>query len=151
MHVIYKISSILHPDRIYVGSAVNPVRRRRDHFRRLRVKSHPNNKLQNHVSKYGVEDLLFETLEEVTDIQILVEREQYYIDNLKPYFNLCLIAGSQLGMKRSDETKQKMRDKASRKRVPLTAECKANISKAMTGKKRGKYKTNENKLLLEIT
>ncbi len=143
MHVIYKISSISHPDRIYVGSAINPRRRKRDHFRRLKVKCHPNNKLQNHSNKYGVDDLIFETLEEVKDVRILVEREQYYIDNLKPYFNLCLVAGSQLGMKRSDETKEKMRIKASRKRKPLSAEHKANVSRGMKEKRYG------NKLLLQ--
>ena len=33
----------------------------------------------------------------------------------------------------------------------LYPERRANISKAMTGKKRGKYKTNENKILLETS
>ena len=150
MHGIYKISSVIYPERFYIGSAVKLERRKNDHFRRLRNNEHPNNKLQNHVNKYGIEDLVFEILEEVKDIILLVPREQYHIDILKPYFNLCIIAGSQLGMKRSEETKEKMRLKAIRKREPLTLERRANISKAMTGKKRGKYKTSENKILLEI-
>lgn len=137
MHVIYKISSISHPDRLYIGSAMNPSRRRRDHFRRLRVGCHPNNKLQNHSNKYGVDDLLFEIVEDVKDVTQLVEREQHYIDNLKPYFNLCLIAGSQLGMKRSDETKEKMRLKASRKRKPLSPEHRENVSKGLKEKRYG--------------
>ena len=147
MHAIYKISSLLYPERFYIGSAVNFQKRRTDHLSRLDKNVHPNKKLQNHYNKY--KDLIISIVEEIEDSNLLVEREQFYIDKENPHFNLCKIAWSQLGMKRSEETKEKMRIKATRKREPLTPERRANISKAMTGKKRGKYKTNENKILLE--
>jgi len=146
MHAIYKISSLLYPERFYIGSAINFQKRRTDHLSRLDKNIHPNRKLQNHYNKY--KDLIVSIIEEVKDSKILVEKEQFYIDKENPYFNLCKTAWSQFGMKRSEETKEKMRIKASRKRKPLSAECKANISKAMTGKKRGKYKTNEDRILL---
>jgi group I intron endonuclease len=38
----------------------------------------------------------------------LIEREQYYLDLLKPEYNICKIAGSTLGFKHSELTKAKM-------------------------------------------
>jgi len=37
-----------------------------------------------------------------------IEREQYYIDLLKPEYNLLKVAGSLLGFKHSEETKAKL-------------------------------------------
>lgn len=39
-----------------------------------------------------------------------IAREQYYIDLLKPEYNILLVAGSSYGHKRSDETKLKLRE-----------------------------------------
>lgn len=38
----------------------------------------------------------------------MIFREQYYIDLLKPEYNICLIAGSTLGKKHSESTKEKI-------------------------------------------
>lgn len=143
MHVVYKIFSVLFPERIYIGSAVDMNKRRNSHFTKLDNNIHPNNKLQNHFNKYG--DLMFSVIEEVEEPEKLVEREQYYIDTLNPHFNLCKIAWSQLGMKRSEESKQKMREKAKRKRKPLTPEHRENVRKAMLGKKRRPFTEEEKK------
>lgn len=35
---------------------------------------------------------------EYCDKLVLISREQYYIDTLKPFFNVCLTAGSTLGI-----------------------------------------------------
>lgn len=37
-----------------------------------------------------------------------ISREQYYLDLLKPEYNILLTAGSPLGYKHNDETKAKM-------------------------------------------
>jgi len=37
-----------------------------------------------------------------------ISREQYYLDLLKPAYNILLIAGSRLGSKHSEETKAKI-------------------------------------------
>ena len=50
---IYKIQSIIKPERCYIGSAVNIQKRWRDHKRELRNNKHSNKKLQNHCNKYG--------------------------------------------------------------------------------------------------
>jgi len=38
-----------------------------------------------------------------------IEREQYYLDHLKPEYNILKVAGSSLGFKHSDVTKEKIR------------------------------------------
>lgn len=41
----------------------------------------------------------------------LMNREQYYMDCLKPEYNILKIAGSSLGFKHSEETKVKIKEK----------------------------------------
>jgi len=100
---IYKIESKLKPERCYIGSAVDVQQRWRCHLHLLRKNKHDNNKLQNHYNKYGELDLVFIIIEPCFP-QFLIIREQFYIDTLKPWFNIAKIAGSQLGFKHSEET-----------------------------------------------
>lgn len=105
---IYTIES-LSKNRLYVGSAVNIQKRWRDHKRMLFNGSHPNAKLQNHVNKYSLSDLLFEVVE-FCDVSLLIVLEQKLIDDKSPFFNICKKAGSTLGLrfKLSESTKAKM-------------------------------------------
>ena len=104
---IYIIQSIKHPGRQYVGSCVDFNLRWLVHKGTLLNKKHHNSILQNHVDKYGLDDLLFLKVEECEREQLLT-REQYYIDTLKPFFNINPIAGSRLNSKHSDQTKLKL-------------------------------------------
>lgn len=106
---IYQIQSIIKPKRIYIGSAVNVKHRWNSHLSDLNKSKHHSIKLQRHFNKYGERDLIFIILE-LCFPEFLTAREQYYINKLKPYFNTSKIAGSQLGIKRSDEFKQKLRE-----------------------------------------
>jgi hypothetical protein len=49
-------------------------------------------------------------IEVVIDKSLLLEREQYWLDKLKPFgkngFNVCITAGSSLGLKMSDENRK---------------------------------------------
>ena len=45
---------------------------------------------------------------EYCELNKLIEREQYYIDILKPEYNLCKIAGSSLGFKHTEKTRLQM-------------------------------------------
>ena len=45
---------------------------------------------------------------EYCEPNLLIKREQYYIDSLKPEYNICKIANSSLGYKHSYESKLKM-------------------------------------------
>jgi group I intron endonuclease len=107
MSGIYKIQSKIKPERVYIGSSVNVRNRRHDHFRELRLGIHKNSRLQKHCNKYGLDDLVFSVLIGC-DKQNLLAYEQFYIDALKPYFNISPTAGNTLGCKCSEETKRKI-------------------------------------------
>jgi group I intron endonuclease len=105
---IYKITSRIKSERCYIGSGININRRWRDHINILRKGTHHSIKLQNHFNKYGESDLVFIIIEPCFN-EFLLIREQYYIDTLRPYFNIAKIAGSPMkGRHCSVETKQKM-------------------------------------------
>lgn len=105
---IYKIQSKIKPERIYIGSAIDITHRWRIHFKDLTESRHHSAKLQYHVNKYGIDDLQFSILEPCFP-EWLVNREQFYLNKLKPYFNICKIAGSNLGVKQSEKAKENMR------------------------------------------
>lgn len=127
---IYKIQSKYKPERIYIGSAKNIRLRFWHHKHHLINNKHHSPKLQNHWNKYGSLDLSFNIIEEFVFIskEHLLNREQYYIDLYKPWFNTCIIAGSHLGTQRSEESKQKHRK-------PCLEETKRKISESSKGKK----------------
>jgi group I intron endonuclease len=103
---IYMIRSKCKPERVYIGSAVNIKRRWQDHRKRLKASQHPNRKLQNHYSKYH--DLEFSVLLGC-EKEDLLKNEQFFIDSYNPWFNNTKIAGSCLGRKISEETREKLR------------------------------------------
>lgn len=106
--VIYKITSKINR-KFYIGSAVDFKDRVRCHIKGLRKKDHENQKLQNHYNKYGEDDLIFEIVENVENKKDLTEREQFYLDTLNPFFNICKIAGNCTGRKLSEESIAKMK------------------------------------------
>jgi group I intron endonuclease len=131
---IYAIVNILN-GHFYVGSAVNLCRRRSEHFTDLQKNKHHSGHLQNAYIKYGADAFRFFIVEYVEVAEDLLKREQYYIDTLNPEYNINPIAGSALGIKRSEETKVRMRESAkNRKRGPLSEQHKKNLSKARKGK-----------------
>jgi group I intron endonuclease len=105
---IYKIQSKRNPERIYIGSAVNLYHRWICHLHDLRKNKHHSGRLQNHYNKYGEADLVYEPLL-CCDKEELISQEQFFIDSYNPFFNVCKVAGSILGLKRSDEMRNKMK------------------------------------------
>lgn len=95
------------------------------------------------ILKYGYSNFKLEILE-YCDVNILLLREQYYIDLLKPEYNILSKAGSTLGYKHTTETLKKFKTrkfsketlvnitKAAKGRV-LSEETRTKISKARTG------------------
>lgn len=57
--------------------------------------------------KYGYDKFKLEILE-YCEVDVLISREQYYLDILKPEYNICKIAGSTLGKVHSKSTKEKI-------------------------------------------
>lgn len=102
---IYVISNTVNGNR-YIGSAVNIAQRFRTHKSALKNGKHGNSHLQNAVAKYGLDAFLFEILEEVS-VELLIEREQFYLDSEQPEYNVCPIAGNTLGRKASAETRRR--------------------------------------------
>lgn len=104
-NVIYKISNSIN-NKIYIGSSAKFNLRYNQHKFHLLNKTHHNRKLQNHVNKYGFESLIFEVIEK--NCTNLIEREQFYIDDLNPFFNIRKIANSNFGLKRTESQKKYM-------------------------------------------
>jgi group I intron endonuclease len=105
---IYKIQSKIHPDRCYIGSSVNIRKRWNEHRRILFLNHHDSPKMQCHFNKYFWQDFECLILEECPK-EKLIEREQYYIDIINPWFNICRKAGNCLGKKHSEETLRKLK------------------------------------------
>jgi len=107
MAAIYKISSISKSSRFYIGSAVNPPERWLRHISQLRKGRHCNQFLQRHYNSHGEKDFLFSIVENC-EVSQLIEREQFYLNLLQPGINLCLTAGSRLGVTSSLSTRMKI-------------------------------------------
>jgi group I intron endonuclease len=104
---IYKIVNLV-TEQIYVGSASKSIDVRwKYHINDLNGNKHHSARLQNSWNKYGSENFKFEVLE-VCSKEICIEREQFYIDLLKPFFNICPVAGNCTGRKFSEDSKKKM-------------------------------------------
>lgn len=105
---IYMITCVANNDR-YVGSAKNLLSRRREHWCNLRLSRHHNTHMQNVWNKYGADTFVFEVLEEVVDLSLLLQREQYWIDTLQPELNKAKKAESGfLGLTHTDATRTQL-------------------------------------------
>jgi len=143
---IYKIQSKIKPERCYIGSAVNIDYRWKVHLYDFKKNKHHSIKLQRHYNKYGKQDLIF-IIVELCFPEFLTAREQYYIDTLNPFFNICKIAGSSLGIKRSEETKQKL-SIVRRRRDPHSIETRKKMSSSNIGKH---YRVASKKTILKLS
>ena len=107
---IYKIMNITN-NNVYIGSAINLVKRKKRHLDMLIRKTHSNTHLQNAFNLYKESSFVFETIE-YCEKEKLLEREQYWIDLYMvqgdSLYNIYLIAGSPLGSKHSEESKIKI-------------------------------------------
>ena len=103
---IYKIQSIRN-FKVYIGSAINIQYRWKRHLSDLRKNKHHCITLQRHYNKYGESDLLFEVIEYCKEEE-LIKKEQSYLDFFTKKFNICDVAGSCIGIKKSEEFKKKI-------------------------------------------
>jgi group I intron endonuclease len=119
--------------KIYIGSSNDLRRRHSDHCWQLNAGKHANPHLQNAWRCYGADAFCFDILEYVA-IEQLIEREQFYLDTLRPWnknigFNVSICADSATrGRKASPETLAKLRAKRH------SAETKARMSAVKKGK-----------------
>ena len=113
---IYIIRNVV-SGRIYVGSARVMYRRWRNHRKELKAGRHHSKTLQSSWIKHGEEAFIFEVIEVVDDPDNLIEREQFWLDKMGSAdpargFNIRPVAGSQLGTKRSEESRKRMSEAA---------------------------------------
>ena len=81
-------------NKIYIGSSKHIEKRWEEHINQLNSKKHPNKFLQNEWIKFGKDAFDFKIVE-VCGLDERFDREQVYIDQLKPYYrngkgyNIC--------------------------------------------------------------
>lgn len=159
---IYAITNIVNGNR-YIGSSANISQRWSGHKRALCKNTHHSRHLQNAWNKYGADSFEFSVIEYCETNQLL-DREQFYIDSEKPTYNVCLLAGSCLGVrhteaarahmseaqkgntkalgcKRSEETLEKMRT-AAKNKPPISDETRQRMSESQKGNTNGIGNTN---------
>ncbi len=106
---IYKIED--KKGRIYIGSSKQCNVRCNTHFKDLRLNKHFNKKLQDRFNHYGKDFFCFIIIE-VCHEEILIKREQYYVDLYNPFYNINLTVSKppcQKGKPRKPETIAKIR------------------------------------------
>lgn len=95
----------------YVGSSVKVKSRWKTHLKELAAGRHHSSKLQRAWNKYGPDAFSFEIHEVVSDVDLLLVVEQKVIDEYdaaQSGYNVLPKAGSHLGAKRTDETRDKL-------------------------------------------
>jgi hypothetical protein len=115
MYCIYKILNSVN-NKSYIGSTSVGKSRWNSHLYNLRNNKHPNIHLQNSWNKYGetaftfivLESFDFSKLSNEEVVNILLEKEQFYVETYKPEYNIRIITRSNLGLKFSEESKQKI-------------------------------------------
>ena len=69
---------------LYIGSSKDIEKRWNIHKTPYTIKQHPNVKLYKAMAQYGRDNFTIEVIEETDNLR---EREQYWIDKLKPSYN----------------------------------------------------------------
>ena len=85
---IYKITNIVN-NKFYIGSSNDIYHRLKHHYSDLKNNNHHNKYLLRSFQKYNKDNFKVEIIE-IVEQSLLIEREQYYIDTLKPQYNLML-------------------------------------------------------------
>ena len=103
---VYRWTNIL-TGNTYVGSSVNLAKRFNSYFN-FNYLSKIKMIISKAILKYGYSNFKLEILE-YCESPIVIEREQYYLDLLKPEYNSLKTAGSSLGYKHTEETLVKLK------------------------------------------
>jgi len=86
---IYKITNIFN-NKFYIGSTSNLIRRKKEHFRLLKQNKNHCKILQRAYNKYGETYFVFDIIA-YCPREYLFKLEQWFVDNLKPQYNSCII------------------------------------------------------------
>jgi group I intron endonuclease len=109
--IIYKATNKKN-NKIYIGQTINTLNyRKQQHFREAKCDKRQNTYFHNALIKYGFDNFIFEIIEEIYDIDILNDREIYWIkyyDSTNKNKGYNLDYGGNNGYK-NNTTKEKMR------------------------------------------
>jgi hypothetical protein len=118
---------------------------------------HDNRHLQGAWDKYGRENFVFEVLEKIDDLNILTEREQYWMDRFEVMsadkgYNMCPSAGSMLGHRHSKNTIEKMKQNSywKGKKLPKYIREKISQSRVTRGVSAGKNNPQYGKKMSDV-
>lgn len=129
MSIIYRITCTAN-GKFYIGSTMNKAQRWARHRKELRAGVHVNKNMQASWNKYGEASFVFEVLEEVENVALLLVAEQRYLDEVvgkDECFNWAKFAGAPMrGM---------FGDKSANKGRHWSEETKAKISAGVSGEK----------------
>jgi group I intron endonuclease len=128
---IYIITNAIN-NSCYIGSAINIKQRWALHKSDLKLNKHHSQHLQNAYNKYKPDNFEYSILIYCSKEDLLFY-EQRAINTYKPAYNICKVAGSQLGRKHTEETKAKIAT-ATLGRV-CSKEAKIKLSAAQLGNK----------------
>jgi len=125
---VYRFTNLIN-GKSYIGSSSSINRRLREYFNFNQI-SKGNRTINKALLKYGYSGFKLEILE-YCEPSNCIEREQYYLDLLKPKYNILKTAGSSLGYPHSEEAKKKI----SEAKKNMTEETKKRMSEAKKGNK----------------
>jgi len=106
---IYRWNNLIN-NKSYVGSSISLTKRFNNYYSLAflnRKINKENSGIYNAILKYGYSKFSLDIIEYCKP-DLLIKREQYYIDLLQPEYNILKVAGSRLGFKHSEATKIKM-------------------------------------------
>lgn len=103
---IYEIVNTVNGNR-YVGSTITTRTRWNVHRAKLRAGTHHSRHLQAAWLKYGENSFEFRVIQHCASGDLL-QLEQAAIDRLRPAYNICAVAGTHLGVKRTAETRARI-------------------------------------------
>ena len=156
---IYLFTNLLNKDQ-YVGQSIDLGKRFTKYFTLSYLKNKNTLVISRALIKYGYANFSISILE-YCDKDILNEREQYYMDIIKPVYNTLKIAGSSSGYKHTQESKDKrslsLKGKYTGTNSPLygrthteqTKELMSSMRKGQDNYFYGKTHTHESKELME--
>ena len=127
----------------YVGSSVNLRRRLSTYFSHKYLSS---NKfiISKALLKYGYAGFRLEIIEYCLP-QNVIQREQYYIDLLKPEYNILKVAGSMLGFKHSESTRERLSNLYTGRKIS------EQVREKMSESQKGRVHTLEAKAKMRIS
>lgn len=144
---IYKITNNLN-NHFYIGQSKNIKKRWYSHKKNAEVVKNHYTVLEKAFHKYGIKNFSFEVLEKC-EIDKLDEREIFYIDTLKPEYNMNLGGSGNTGYVVTDETKKILHELGCKQWNSYDEETKKNIIRnQLTGPRKGSHRSEETKKIL---